>query len=131
MKFFIPVELNNEENYIKEILTRYGILDLNTNKVFQSCYLINNKSKYYLIHFKEYFSYFSFKTEEKIEKFKIHTSKEDIDRRNNLIKYLYNKRYINLNRNILNYLKEYDGNINIIQKHDKKKYKLISKFNII
>lgn len=50
----IEVKLNNEDSFliIKETLTRIGIKDKEEPKLYQSCYILHKKGKYYIVHFK-------------------------------------------------------------------------------
>lgn len=128
-KYYIEVDLKSEFNIITETLTRIGILNNNTKELYQSCHIFHNKGKYFIVHFKELFSMFSFKNENNIDESKIHMNEDDFNRRNSIIFLLQNWGLINIQDN--EYITENKGNVNItvIPFKEKDNYKLISKFS--
>ena len=53
----LEVTLLKEDDFlkIKETLTRIGVSSKNYNKLWQSCHILHQKGKYYIVHFKELF----------------------------------------------------------------------------
>lgn len=54
---FVEITLPDAENFLKirETLTRIGIASKKSKTLFQSCYILHKKGKYYIVHFKEMF----------------------------------------------------------------------------
>ena len=52
------IELNKEEyfNVVLETLERIGMYSKKTNTLFQSCYILHKKGKFYIVHFKELYA---------------------------------------------------------------------------
>ncbi len=75
----IEVKLKDPNDFlkVKETLTRIGIASRYQNKLYQSCHILSkkNKSKYYIIHFKELFV---------LDKKETDLTENDIARRNTI-----------------------------------------------
>jgi len=54
---FLEVKLAEEEDFlkIKETLTRIGIASHKEKKLYQSCHILHNRGRYFIVHFKELF----------------------------------------------------------------------------
>lgn len=54
-KDFVEVELPDKDAFlkIKETLTRIGIANVQEKKLFQSCYILHKRGRYFITHFKE------------------------------------------------------------------------------
>ena len=54
-KDLVEIKLADDESFlkIKETLTRIGIANVKESKLFQSCYILHKRGKYYIVHFKE------------------------------------------------------------------------------
>jgi hypothetical protein len=54
---FLEVKLAEEEDFlkVKETLTRIGIASHKEKKLYQSCHILHNRGKYFIVHFKELF----------------------------------------------------------------------------
>lgn len=57
METFLEVKLAEEEDFlkIKETLTRIGIASHKEKKLYQSCHILHNRGRYFIVHFKELF----------------------------------------------------------------------------
>jgi hypothetical protein len=57
METFLEVKLAEEEDFlkIKETLTRIGIASHKERKLYQSCHILHNRGRYFIVHFKELF----------------------------------------------------------------------------
>ena len=57
METFLEVKLAEEEDFlkIKETLTRIGIASHKEKKLYQSCHIVHNRGRYFIVHFKELF----------------------------------------------------------------------------
>lgn len=55
---FIQIEVKSDDDFlkIKETLTRMGIVNNKSKKVWQSCHILHKAGKYYLVHFLELFA---------------------------------------------------------------------------
>jgi hypothetical protein len=100
--FFIEIELCESISKIEDTLKRLGIK--HDNNVYQTCHLVRNDDKYHIIHFKEYFSLYSFINNGKVEKEKIRMNEDDVSRRNGILMYLYRCEYISLSNAVIEYL---------------------------
>lgn len=51
----VEVRLRSQEDFlkIKETLTRIGVADGSTKTLYQSCYILHKRGRYYITHFKE------------------------------------------------------------------------------
>jgi Bacteriophage translational regulator len=127
MIYFIKIGLKKDIGDIEELLERIG-LQINNN-IYQTCHVLEINDIFYLIHFKEFFSLYSYLNSNKIEVNKIKMDEEDVIRRNNIILQLYNEEYITLNKKIKIYLEENNGPIDYITipQEDKKLFKYIKK----
>jgi len=128
-EYYLEINLKSEFNIIRETLTRIGI-ESDNNVIYQTCHILHDKGKYYLVHFKELFSMFSFKNDRKIDKEKIHMVEDDFYRRNSIIFLMENWGLIEtVNKD---YIIENKGNIKIkvIPFKEKANYKFISKFKL-
>ena len=54
---FVEVLLEEEDDFlkVKETLSRIGIASRKDKKLFQSCHILHNQGRYYIVHFKELF----------------------------------------------------------------------------
>lgn len=54
---FLEVKLAEEEDFlkVKETLTRIGIASHKEKKLYQSCHILHNRGRYFIVHFKELF----------------------------------------------------------------------------
>lgn len=130
-QYYLEVELLKDENEVKDILQRIGI---QTNgKVYQSCYLTKNKNetKYFIVHFKELFSYYEFINEDHINYNKIKMVDQDFFRRNNIINYLYEQGIIKpINSSYIEKNLNPEIDFFVVPEEDKEKYLFVSKFKI-
>jgi len=57
METFLEVKLAEGEDFlkIKETLTRIGIASHKEKKLYQSCHILHNRGRYFIVHFKELF----------------------------------------------------------------------------
>ena len=53
----LEVTLNEPDDFLKvrETLTRIGVASRHDNKLFQSCHILHNQGRYFIVHFKELF----------------------------------------------------------------------------
>lgn len=131
-QFYIEVIPKVDLKVIKETLSRVGIRK--KDSLFQSCNFISNKDKHYVIHYKEYFSFFSFAKDGKVEEDKVLMTDSDWYRRNNIIKKLLDWNLIELSEADLKYVNENlspeQGKFFVIKFADKANYKLFKKINV-
>ncbi len=129
-EFYLEVSLKKDFSVITETLQRIGIINRTKKEVFQTCHLFHNNGHYFLVHFKELFSMFSFKDSGKIEEDKIHMTDEDFERRNSIIFLLTKWGLIDALDN--EYINDNKGNINVsvLGYKEKEDYILTSKFNL-
>ena len=54
----VEVLLNEPDDFLKvrETLTRIGVASRKEKKLYQSCHILHNQGKYYIVHFKELFA---------------------------------------------------------------------------
>ena len=54
----VEVTLNEPDDFLKvrETLTRIGVASRKEKKISQSCHILHNQGKYYIVHFKELFA---------------------------------------------------------------------------
>lgn len=73
----LEIEIGSSDDFlkIKETLSRIGIVCKKTKTLYQSCYILHKKKKYYIVHFKELF---------KLDGCLTDISEEDILRRNTI-----------------------------------------------
>jgi len=52
---FIEVRLKTPDDFlkVKETLTRIGVADSRSKKLWQSCHILHKKTRYYIVHFKQ------------------------------------------------------------------------------
>jgi len=129
-RYYIEVDLKSDFNVVVETLTRVGVL--NESTLYQTAHLLHHNEKYYIVHFKELFSLFSFKNENKIDKEKIHMNDEDFYRKYSIMFLLHKWGLIDYDEGIKKYIEENRGSVQlaIIKFEDKEKYKLVSKFSL-
>jgi hypothetical protein len=99
---FICVSPNADVKEIHEELKNVG--NLVNNYLYQICYLIEVRGKYYILHYKECFSLYDFIAFKVINRHKIKMIDEDIGKRNFIIKYLLDKNLLLLNDVAYNYI---------------------------
>jgi len=128
--YYVEIELISGFNVIVETLTRIGILNDNAKELYQTCHIFHNSGRFFLVHFKELFSMFSFKNDNKVEEEKIHMTEDDFYRRNSIIFLLSNWKLIKLIDE--QYILENKGNIKlfIVPHKEKNNYNLVSKFTL-
>lgn len=53
----LEVRLNEPDDFlkVKETLTRVGVANKKTKKLFQSCHILHKQGRYFIVHFKELF----------------------------------------------------------------------------
>ena len=122
-KYFINVKIIDKKNINSEIL-KYSILNTYRNNIIPSLKLIKFNEIDYIIHFKEYFGFFDFVNENKINIEKIKMVEDDFLRRNYSLLDLYKNNFISFeNEDVLKYLKKFNKKFNKIED--------ITKFNIM
>ena len=54
----VEVTLNEPDDFLKvrETLTRIGVASRKEKKIYQSCHILHNQGRYFLVHFKELFA---------------------------------------------------------------------------
>ena len=74
---FLEIEIAKPDDFlkIKETLSRIGVASKKTKTLYQSCYILHKKKKYYIVHFKELFKLDGCVTE---------ITEEDLHRRNTI-----------------------------------------------
>lgn len=100
--FFIEVGLLKPIREVEDVLKRLGIK--HDNNVYQTVHLLIQGEIHYIIHFKEYFSLYSFVNFGRIEEDKIRMNDDDIKRRNGILLYLLNNQYITLPDELIGYI---------------------------
>ena len=77
----VEVLLNEPDDFLKvrETLTRIGVASRKEKKLYQSCHILNNQGKYYIVHFKELFA---------LDGKKANLSLNDVQRRNRIVQLL-------------------------------------------
>lgn len=52
---FIEVRLKTPDDFlkVKETLTRIGVADSRSKKLWQSCHILHKQNRYYIVHFKQ------------------------------------------------------------------------------
>ena len=55
----ISFEENDDFLKIRETLTRIGVASRKDRTLYQSCHILHKRSKYYLVHFKDWLLYTS------------------------------------------------------------------------
>ena len=120
MNYGVEIELKVDTDFLKiiETLTRIGIQSSN-NSIVQTCHILHKRGKYYILHFKELLMI------DKVSKSDL--SKEDIERRNGIVKLLSDWNLCEvkapLDESSLNRIK-------IISFKDKSKYNLKQNYTI-
>ncbi len=120
----LEVTLSKEDDFlkIKETLTRIGVSSKTENKLWQSCYILHKKGKYYIVHFKELFL---------LDGLSSSINENDIGRRNAIAKLLEEWGLLNIvdqkkSEQIIAGLNQ----IKIIPFKDKQNWELIPKYHI-
>ena len=77
----IEVGLREPDDFLKvrETLTRIGVASRKEKKLYQSCHILHNQGKYYIVHFKELFA---------LDGKKANLSLNDVQRRNRIVQLL-------------------------------------------
>jgi len=130
-QYFIEIKPLVDIDVIEETLSRIGIRS--NRNLYQSCNYVNVKNKHYIIHYKEFFTYFSFVNVGKIEEGKVHLIDDDFVRRNNIINKLQEWGFItipNAESYISNNINIRHGNFFVVPSKDKYMYKLIQKVTL-
>jgi hypothetical protein len=78
----VEVSLTQPDDFLKvrETLTRIGVASRKEKKLYQSCHILHKQGRYYIVHFKELFA---------LDGKATNLSLNDIQRRNRIIKLLY------------------------------------------
>jgi len=126
----VEVELSDEECFLKvrETLTRIGIASKAEKVLTQSCHIlhkkVNEKSKYFIVHFKELFTL--------LDKKECTLTHNDLIRRDGVIKLLAEWGLISIIPSENYTLKETEGarGIKIIPYNEKANWKLVSKYEL-
>jgi hypothetical protein len=90
--FYNEVIINTPKPILSSQLEKIGIV--HDTSLYPLCYIIEKKNRYYIVHYKELFSYFSFMNSGFIEKNKIKMIEIDFLKRNYVFNYLLNNNYI-------------------------------------
>lgn len=78
----VEISLTQPDDFLKvrETLTRIGVASRKEKKIYQSCHILHKQGRYYIVHFKELFA---------LDGKATNLSLNDIQRRNRIIKLLY------------------------------------------
>lgn len=119
----VEVSLTQPDDFLKvrETLTRIGVASRKEKKLYQSCHILHKQGRYYIVHFKELFA---------LDGKATNLSLNDIQRRNRIIKLLYDWGLIS----ILDESKVEDiaplNQIKVLSYKEKDEWFLESKYNI-
>ena len=77
----VEVGLKEPDDFLKvrETLTRIGVASRKEKKLYQSCHILHNQGRYYIVHFKELFA---------LDGKKANLSLNDVQRRNRIVQLL-------------------------------------------
>ena len=120
----VEVTLPNEESFlkVKETLTRIGIASKKEQKLYQSCHILHEQGRYFIVHFKELFM-----LDGKINDF----SEEDKARRNTIVKLLEEWSLVTpLNAEMIVEPTAPLSQIKILPHKEKGEWELIAKYSI-
>lgn len=106
---------------IKETLTRIGIASKKTQTLYQSCFLLHKRGKYYITQFKELFA---------LDGKDSSITQEDIDRRNYIAQLLEDWGLLTVAKPIEDLNKSVLSTIKIIPFKDKKSWNLQQKYQL-
>ena len=117
----LEVTLKEPDDFLKvrETLTRIGVASRKERKLYQSCHILHNRGKYYIVHFKELFA---------LDGKPTNITPNDVQRRNRIAKLLSDWGLIDTSGDIedlapLNQIK-------VLSFKDKGEWTLESKYNI-
>ena len=117
----LEVGLNEPDDFLKvrETLSRIGVASRKEKKLYQSCHILHNQGKYYIVHFKELFA---------LDGKETNLSENDIARRNTIAKLLSDWGLIK----IISELTECAplSQIKVISFNEKGEWNLETKYNI-
>lgn len=118
----VPVTLTKKENYlvIKETLERIGVSPKNKKILYQSCHIVHKNDEYIIAHFKELF---------KLDNLKSDVTKEDLLRRNAVVKLLEDWELIKVSEPTLIENRMPINGIKILRYEERDDWDLIPKFN--
>lgn len=117
----VEIKLFEEDDFlkIKETLTRIGIASFKNKTLWQSCHILHKRGKYYIVSFKELFL---------LDGRPSTFSKEDENRRNNIVKLLTDWGLCELVKNIT--LTSEPARIKVIRFSEKSDWYLENKYTI-
>ena len=117
----LEVELKEPDDFLKirETLSRIGVASRKDKILYQSCHVLQQKSKYYIVHFKELFA---------LDGKDTNLSENDIARRNTIAKLLGDWGLVNV-KGILEPIAPL-SQIKIIAFKEKNDWTLETKYNI-
>ena len=77
----VEVSLSEPDDFLKvrETLTRIGVASRKERKLYQSCHILHNQGRYYIVHFKELFA---------LDGKKTNLTNNDVQRRNRIAQLL-------------------------------------------
>jgi hypothetical protein len=118
----VQIKLFDEEDFmvVRETLSRIGVSPKGKNILYQSCHLVHKNGVYVIAHFKELFA---------LDDLPANVSKEDIQRRNAIIKLLEEWELVEvLNKETIKDAMPISG-LKIIKHSEKYNWELVPKFN--
>jgi hypothetical protein len=118
----VQIKLFDEEDFmvVRETLSRIGVSPKGKNILYQSCHLVHKNGVYVIAHFKELFA---------LDDLPANVSKEDIQRRNAIIKLLEEWELVEvLNKETIKDAMPISG-LKIIKHSEKDNWELVPKFN--
>jgi hypothetical protein len=118
----VQVKLFDEEDFmvVRETLSRIGVSPKGKNILYQSCHLVHKNDVYVIAHFKELFA---------LDDLPSNVSKEDIQRRNAIIKLLEEWELVEvINKETIKDAMPISG-LKIIKHSEKNNWELVPKFN--
>ena len=119
----LEVSLKEPDDFLKvrETLTRIGVASRKDKKLFQSCHILHNQGRYFIVHFKELFA---------LDGKHSNLSENDLQRRNTIAQLLADWGLISIvNPNIAEN-KAPLSQIKVISFKDKGNWTLETKYNI-
>lgn len=118
----VQVKLFDEEDFmvVRETLSRIGVSPKGKKVLYQSCHLVHKDGVYVIAHFKELFA---------LDDLPANVSKEDIQRRNAIVKLLEEWELVEvLNKDAIKDAMPISG-LKIIKHSEKDNWELVPKFN--
>ncbi|MBF84460.1 MAG: translation repressor protein [Acidobacteria bacterium] len=118
----IKIKLEKDFNVVAETLTRIGIANNRTRKLYQSCHILHKRGEYYIVHFKEML---------KLDGRRVNISEEDIFRRDDIANLLHEWGLINIIDSVADVCSDRPRNcFRVIGFRDKQNWKLIQNYQI-